>query len=776
MKVAGTKKWSYRVNGNDLRFYDETNGSDKVTFQSGGNVGIGTTGPNAPLQVQTGTLNAGVIIRNTNTTNGNSTPLFLTDYGNSTLTNINIENYLGKFVVRTGATTEAGFGTSRFVLDTTGNVGLGGSITASTLAGANMVIQSTGNVGIGTTSPGVALNVIKNTYPQFVISDVATDATTKYGMFGTTHYTTAEEPVGVIGATSNSTDNIISIGGGFSQENAATSLRFFTAANQTTVTGTERMRLGLGLSLGNSYVSTDPGAGNMIISGNVGIGTTSPSARLNVVGTNYTSANLAEAFASTALRVQPRIDQTHSLFITTVKSSATLGIQGASNASTATDLALNPYGGNVGIGTTAPEAKLTVGDFGSGSGEATYKGFVQVAGAAARDDTNTTLGLEFRNAYSGSGYGWRIANPDLRDGNTPLMFEYRNDSATWTPSVTFKANGNVGIGTTSPSYKLDVAGDLRITGTPYRTGGDIAWQTPSDSRLKNIVGVADRGIDDLMKLNEVKFNYKADNPFGLIPNQTHIGLIAQDVQKIFPEAVMEDRGYLTLNTTPIFWAMLRGVQQQQTQISGITENQNKIVNQLTGQLADQSLSVDNKLQLIGASLDALTTEQIETLKEQITLQTKDISDLKDQIKLLQDETKAVIDFQIAFNLGKVIIKDNLGNINLLEGKITALDIEALHTITATDIKATNSLEGQKLKLGTQTSGTSAIKAGELESAKILTTEAQAGIKLYITPKGSTQGKTLFYDESDIDSGVGFKVKIDAPALDKDVEFNWLIVK
>jgi len=39
-----------------------------------------------------------------------------------------------------------------------------------------------------------------------------------------------------------------------------------------------------GLSVGNSYVTTDPGAGNMIISGNVGIGTTSPYAKLSVVG------------------------------------------------------------------------------------------------------------------------------------------------------------------------------------------------------------------------------------------------------------------------------------------------------------------------------------------------------------------------------------------------------------------------------------------------------------------------------------------------------------
>jgi hypothetical protein len=72
-----------------------------------------------------------------------------------------------------------------------------------------------------------------------------------------------------------------------------------------------------------------------------------------------------------------------------------------------------------------------------------------------------------------------------------------------TPRITMDAIGNIGIGTTNPLYNLDVVGDLRITGTPYRNGGDIAWQTPSDLSLKNIIGVADKGIDELMRLNEI---------------------------------------------------------------------------------------------------------------------------------------------------------------------------------------------------------------------------------------------------------------------------------
>ncbi|MEI7425683.1 MAG: hypothetical protein WCK16_02015, partial [Candidatus Moraniibacteriota bacterium] len=211
----------------------------------------------------------------------------------------------------------------------------------------------------------------------------------------------------------------------------------------------------------------------------------------------------------------------------------------------------------------------------------------------------------------------------------------------------------------------------------------------------------------------------------------------------------------------------------QTQITGITNNQNKIVEQLTGQLADQSLSVDSKLQLIGSSLDELTINQIKKIKDQIATQTSDITELKDQIKTLQDQTKSIIDFQLAFNLDKVIIKDALGNISLLDGKITAKDIEVLNKIKATDIEATNSLKGKNIELSSDVSGTSLIKAGELESVKILTTEAKVKMKIYITPMNNTFNQVLYVNE--VIEGDSFKVKINS-IVAEDIEFNWLIVK
>ena len=130
-----------------------------------------------------------------------------------------------------------------------------------------MRIDSEGKVGIGTIAPEALLDV--NTGSGIAIqmgADVnaatLTNDTRKYGRFATPHYHNAEEPIGLIVGDSDGTDNIVNVGGGSSAVNAATSIRFWSAANDATVTGTERMR-----------IASD---------GKVGIGTTSPTQLLHL--------------------------------------------------------------------------------------------------------------------------------------------------------------------------------------------------------------------------------------------------------------------------------------------------------------------------------------------------------------------------------------------------------------------------------------------------------------------------------------------------------------
>ena len=118
-----------------------------------------------------------------------------------------------------------------------------------------MRIDSSGNVGIGTSSPASKLHIVDAlSGGQLLVASSETNATGKFGTFATQHYTNAEEPALAIAVQSNATDNFVNIGGALSEFNSATHIRFYTAANNTTVTGSERMRIdnagnvGIGIS------------------------------------------------------------------------------------------------------------------------------------------------------------------------------------------------------------------------------------------------------------------------------------------------------------------------------------------------------------------------------------------------------------------------------------------------------------------------------------------------------------------------------------------------
>ncbi len=101
---------------------------------------------------------------------------------------------------------------------------------------------------------------------------------------------------------------------------------------------------------------------------------------------------------------------------------------------------------NVGIGTNSPNAKLSLGSA-LGNKIALYDG------------------------APGAAYGFGIQNYLLQmytdTSSSDMQFGYGGDSSTFTPNVTFKGNGNVGIGTTTPLHKLDVYGTFGVTNTSF---------------------------------------------------------------------------------------------------------------------------------------------------------------------------------------------------------------------------------------------------------------------------------------------------------------------
>ena len=142
------------------------------------------------------------------------------------------------------------------------------------------------------------------------------------------------------------------------------------------------------------------------------------------------------------------------------------------------------------------------------------------------------------------------------------------------------SNGNVGIGTASPAYKLDVNGNIHAT----------AFPTSSDIRFKKNITPLENSLEKIKKLQGVKYewnefvNSKRD---GYKLNVPIIGLIAQDVEKIVPEVVdlwelSEDckdaRSIDYPRLTPL---LIEAIKEQQI----IIENQNQKIENLIARMS-----------------------------------------------------------------------------------------------------------------------------------------------------------------------------------------------
>ena len=111
----------------------------------------------------------------------------------------------------------------------------------------------------------------------------------------------------------------------------------------------------------------------------------------------------------------------------------------------------------LGIATTSPIAKLDVGGGITDTVPATYGGTIRV-----NSSTQTTVqaigGLEF--PVAGDGYGYKMQQ--ISNSGANLAFASRYGSASWTERMRLNPDGNLGIGTSSPTQKLDVNGNVMI--------------------------------------------------------------------------------------------------------------------------------------------------------------------------------------------------------------------------------------------------------------------------------------------------------------------------
>ena len=97
-----------------------------------------------------------------------------------------------------------------------------------------------------------------------------------------------------------------------------------------------------------------------------------------------------------------------------------------------------------------------------------------------------------------------------------------------TSRMTLSNNGYLGLGTSTPSYNLHVVGDV------YATGDLIAY---SDSNVKKDFARIEGALDKICALTGYTYAFRGGDAGA---ERRHVGLIAQEVQAVLPEAVSVD--------------------------------------------------------------------------------------------------------------------------------------------------------------------------------------------------------------------------------------------
>ena len=450
--------------------------STSVFMQSTGNVGIGTTNPSAALEVVGGIKlsdNSPLTWATSNTRIFGQAGYMQFQVGSTDKMRITSSGNVGIGTTSPSAKLEiAGTGNQKLLVNRTdgdnffidaqnGQIRLRGSSNIYMGVGSDVLTVTNTNVGIGTTSPSSKFQVSVNdgdgitlkhgaSNAFYILRDGSDDTIIKQ----TRNYTSkiSISTLADSGTHESSGLNIVGQGVGLKSNvgigTASPSEKLEVAGNIKVDKGTTNRTAylsddGLYISrstIANSYpnsIIADPGNSNNLDinarsrislklntntvliandAGNVGIGTTGPGYPLEVNGIIKTSTS----FLGTTAIIQK------------VTALNTNGIQFANNGGS--EKMRITDAGNVGIGTNNPTTPL----------------HVKADAPSIRLEDNTSGDNHYLTGNNGEFRVQSTGYITIRPGNTV--------------STRFDANGNVGIGTTSPLSKLNVNGDIKIEG------------------------------------------------------------------------------------------------------------------------------------------------------------------------------------------------------------------------------------------------------------------------------------------------------------------------
>lgn len=160
-------------------------------------------------------------------------------------------------------------------------------------------------------------------------------------------------------------------------------------------------------------------------------------------------------------------------------------------------------------------------------------------------------------------------------GKPYLTMDSDNNTANAGDIFIVTSTGNVGIGIKNPgTYKLRVEGDAYFYSETLK---------PSDSRLKENITPIAHALDKISQINGVSYEWK-DKAHDA---RKHIGVIAQDVEKVFPELVREDQGEKSVSYDSLIGPLIEAVKELKNQ----NENLRSHISQQDKRIAEQQTTI-----------------------------------------------------------------------------------------------------------------------------------------------------------------------------------------
>lgn len=278
---------------------------------------------------------------------------------------------------------------------------------------------------------------------------------------------------------------------------------------------------------------------------NVGVGTTTPLERLHVAG----KAFLTNGFSSDNAALLYRND-TDYMFLGPQSGSSADGGAMALYGST------NVTGGNAGgIDFNIPGSQVRM---------------------------NHTNGSYIFRANSTSGYTatFELNDVGLQIGHNSASRDVVFNTAS-TERMRLTATGRLGIGTPTPG------GQLELSLNEGRKPTSNTWTIPSDARLKNVDGIYQKGLAEILQLKPIRYHYKNTDKKSFeskVLEKEAYGFLAQEVQQIFPEAVGTDAdGYLNFDLHPILVAYTNAFKELNLKNQAVENNNRELELKLKSQ-------------------------------------------------------------------------------------------------------------------------------------------------------------------------------------------------